>query len=191
MFNSCYTEEYNDYENVFQIQILGEIDINLECKNGVPLDLEILQSGNVVTVTKESIDTYDAKGKLTNSLEIGQLKCKKATIKQTKTGQVSLCVQNHEDQLLYSIIDSELDLKPLMDLNAEISSMSWLNESGIVLKYERKIEILDVKSNQIVFTHEAPKKAREVIDFAVHPFMPNIICCCDDSKSVQIFWYQL
>ena len=155
-----------------------------------PLDLEVLHSGNIVTVTKDTIDTFDTKGNLINSLQTGQFHLKKATIKEMKNDQISICVQNHEDHLFHSLIGSELNLKPL-DFYEKISSISWLNESRIVLRHERKIEILDVKSNQIAFTHEAPKKAMEVMDFALHPFIPNIICCCDDSKSVQIFGCQL
>ena len=39
----------------------------------------------------------------------------------------------------------------------EISSMTWLSDSRSILQYGKNIEILDIETNQSLFSHEAPK----------------------------------
>ena len=186
------------------MQILGLKDFNLEY-DGNLLDFVVQDSENIIVVTENSkinqlaISTFNSKGikidsKIIDSLQMGQcLVVKKACVRIIENGKLLICVQNHEDNLFSCIYDSsDLDFKALdgVALDCEISSMTWLSDSRIILQYGKKIEIVDIETNRSVFTHEAPKKALEIMDFAVHPFLSNIICCCDDSKSVQIFWHQ-
>ena len=71
-----------------------------------------------------------------------------------------------------------------------MSSISREN-SRFILQHDKTIEVKNVFDvSKTLFTHEASKKAVKITDFIMHPFLKNVICCCDDSKSVQIFWYQ-
>ena len=185
------------------MQILGLKDFKLEY-DGNLLDLVVQDSENIIAVTENSkinqlvITTYNSKGiktdsKIIESLQMGQcLVVKKACLRIMENEKLLICVQNHEDNLFSCIYDSDLDFKALdgVALDCEISSMTWLSDSRIILQYGKNIEILDIETNRSVFSHEAPKKALEIMNFAVHPLLPNIVCCCDDSKSVQIFWHQ-
>ena len=186
------------------MQILGLKDFNLEY-DGNLLDLVVQDSENIIVVTENSkinqlaITTFNSKGiktdsKIIESLQMGQcLVVKKACVRIMENEKWLIFVQNHEDNLFYGIYDdSDFYLKALdgIDLDCEISSMTWLSDSRIILQYGKNIEILDIETNRSLFSHEAPKKALEIMNFAVHPLLPNIVCCCDDSKSVQIFWHQ-
>jgi hypothetical protein len=187
------------------VQILGLKDFNLEY-DGNLLDFVVQDSSEkIIAVTENSkinqlaITTFNSKGiktdsKIIESLQIGQcLMVKKACLRIMENEKLLICVQNHEDNLFSCIYDSSnLDFNALdgVALDCEISSMKWLSDSRIILQYGKNIEILDIETNRSVFSHEAPKKALEIMNFAVHPLLPNIVCCCDDSKSVQIFWHQ-
>ena len=186
------------------MQILGLKYFNLEYEGNL-LDFLVQDSENIIIVTENSkinqlaITTFNSKGiktdsKIIESLQMGQcLVVKKACLRIMENEKLLICVQNHEDNLFSCIYDSSnLDFKALdgIALDCEISSMTWLSDSRIILQYGKNIEILDIETNRSVFSHEAPKKALEIMNFAVHPLLPNIVCCCDDSKSVQIFWHQ-
>ena len=188
------------------MQILGLKDFNLKY-DGNLLDFVVQDSENIIAVTEDSkinqlaITTFNSNGMKTESmiiesLQMGQcLVVKKACVRIMENEKLLICVQNHEDNLffcIYDSLDSDLDFKALdgVALDCEISSMTWLSDSRIILQYGKNIEILDIETNRSVFSHEAPKKALEIMNFAIHPFLSNIVCCCDDSKSVQIFWHQ-
>merc|ERR1719464_442805 len=165
-----------------QVQILGLKDFNLEY-DGNLLDFVVQDSENIIAVTENS--------KIIESPQMDTLK--KACVRIMENEKLLICVQNHVGNLFSCIYDSsDLDFKALdgVALDCEISRMTWLSDSRIILHYGKHIEILDIKFNRSLFSHEAPKKASEIMNFAVHPFLPNIVCCCDDSKSVQIFWHQ-
>ena len=183
------------------MQILGLKDFNLEY-DGNLLDFVVQDSENIIAVTENSkinqlaITTFNSKGIKTDSkiIESPHMDTlKKACVRIMENEKLLICVQNHEDNLFSCIYDpSDLDFKALdcVALDCEISSMAWLSDSRIILQYGKNIEILDIETNRSLFSHEAPKKALEIMNFAVHPLLPNIVCCCDDSKSVQIFWHQ-
>ena len=160
----------------FQVQILGLKDFNLEY-DGNLLDFVVQDSENIIVVTENSkinqlaITTFNSKGIKTDSkiIESPQMDTlKKACVRIMENEKWLIFVQNHEDNLFYVIYDdSDFYLKALdgIDLDCEISSMTWLSDSRIILQYGKKIEILDIETNRSVFTHEAPKKALEIMNF--------------------------
>merc|ERR1712141_549362 len=99
--------------------------------------------------------------------------------------------QNHMDVVFQCFIDftgKEYQYHSIHD--AKISTMSK-EDSRIILQHEKTVEIMKMNDlSKTLFTHEASKKAVKITNFIVHPLLKNVICCCDDPKSVQIFWYQ-
>ena len=152
------------------MQILGLKDFNLEY-DGNLLDFVVQDSENIIVVTENSkinqlaITTFNSKGIKTDSkiIESPQMDTlKKACVRIMENEKWLIFVQNHEDNLFYGIYDdSDFYLKALdgIDLDCEISSMTWLSDSRIILQYGKSIEILDIETKRSVFTHEAPKKA--------------------------------
>ena len=128
------------------MQILGLKDFNLEY-DGNLLDLVVQDSENIIAVTENSkinqlaITTFNSKGIKTDSkiIESPQMDTlKKACVRIMENEKLLICVQNHEDNLffcIYDSLDSDLDFKALdgVALDCEISSMTWLSDSRIIL----------------------------------------------------------
>ena len=131
------------------MQILGLKDFNLEY-DGNLLDFVVQDSENIIAVTENSkinqlvITTYNSKGIKTDSKIIESLQMvKKACLRIMENEKLLICVQNHEDNLFSCIYDSDLDFKALdgVALDCEISSMTWLSDSRIILQYGNWIHL--------------------------------------------------
>merc|ERR1711862_523928 len=100
---------------------------------------------------------------------------KKACVRALQKDRLFICIQNHEDNLFYCTYDCDLGTKAQnLNFDSQISSMKWLNDSKLILQHDKKVEIFDVILNQVVFSHEASKKAMEIMDFAIHPIYQTL-----------------
>ena len=117
-------------------------------------------------------------------------------VKMKRTGpRINLVSQDNENQLYTATYESEEKLEwAKLELNFSnlpaLSQFLWIGDSKLALRHEKKIQVFDLLSKDSVFAQEASKKSTQMSDFDVHPTLPNVLCCCDNGKSLFLFQFQ-